>query len=385
MPEQTNNFIETSADEIYSRIIDSLMNYVNEALYPGDERRIFGEAVVAVIVACCNTFNDRAKQRLLRYARGWVLDALGERYDVTRLPATTAKTTFRFSVAEPMNENIIIPVGTRLTDANNIYWSTDTTAVLQAGSMYVDVPGTCAEGGSAYNGLPVGSISTLVDLIPYISSVGNITITEGGDDGEQYTEEGDNHFRERIHIAPAKFSVAGPETAYEYWAMTADADIIDVAVVSPDPCIVHIYALMRGGEIPDENTLQKIEEICSAEDVRPMTDVVTALAPEQVEYDIELTYYCTKENEADVVESIEGKDGVIDQYIEWQSAVLGRDINPDQLRKLVLCPGCATEDCENTVGADRVTIVKPELKVLGKGQVAKWSGSAKISHEVITG
>ena len=52
---------------------------------------------------------------------------------------------------------------------------------------------------------------------------------------------------------------------------------------------------MKGGALPDEETLQKVLDICSADDVRPMTDKVEALMPEAVEYQIELTYYCLRE------------------------------------------------------------------------------------------
>lgn len=375
------DFVTTDAAEIYNTVIQSLMEEVNEPLYPGDERRIFGEAVVAVMVAMYNLFNDRAKQRTLQYARGEVLDALGERMNVTRAEPSHAHAAFRFSVQTAQTENIIIDEGTRITPDGVVYFATDTIAVLQAGQTYVDVEATCSEGGSGYNGYAVGTISTLVDLIPYISEVKNTTITTGGDDGEPYTEEGDDRFRERIRLAPAQLSTAGPESAYRYWALTADPDIIDVAIDSPDANIINIYPLMTGGAIPDEETLQKVEDTCSADDVRPMTDVVTAIAPTQVSYDIELKYYCTQENEADTIKAVEGEGGAVDRYNEWQCAALGRDINPDQLRKLVLCP-----DWDSTlVGADRVEVTKPVFTALSASQVAKFSGTVSITHEVVSG
>jgi hypothetical protein len=60
-------------------------------------------------------FNDKMKQRTLQYARGNVLDALGDRYNVRRVAATSAYATFRFTVSEVQQENIIIPSGTRIT------------------------------------------------------------------------------------------------------------------------------------------------------------------------------------------------------------------------------------------------------------------------------
>lgn len=371
------SFVETDAAKIYTAILGSLMDKVGEPLYPGDERRIFGEAVVAVLVALYNEFNDKMKQRTLRYARGQVLDAIGERLRVVRAEPAHATATFRFSVEAPRQENTVINAGTRMTTDGSVYFATDSVAVLQAGSTFVDVPATCSEGGAAYNGYPIGTISTLVDLIPYIT-VGNTTITAGGDDGEPYTEEGDNKYRERIRLAPSTLSVAGPESAYRYFALSADPDIIGVQIDSPDANIINIYPLMAGGKVPDEDTLRKVEAVCSADDVRPMTDLVTAIAPSQVSYDIEMKYYCTKENEADTIKAVEGAGGAVAQYVAWQCGALGRDINPDQLRKLILCP-----DWDSMlVGADRVEIKKPEFVELDKSKVAKFSGSIAITHEV---
>ena len=379
MPEY--DFVETDAAKIYTAIVGSLMDEVGEPLYPGDERRIFGEAVVAVMVALYHEFNDKMKQRMLQYARGPVLDAIAARYGVTRAEPAHATAIFRFSVAEARTENIIIDAGTRLTTDGSVYFATDEIAVLQAGNTYVDVPGTCQEGGSQYNGFTAGTIATLVDLIPYISSAQNTTISAGGDDGEPYTEEGDDRFRERIRLAPATLSTAGPESAYRFYALSADPEIIDVAIESPDANIIDIYPLMTGGAVPDQDTLDKVEEVCSADNVRPMTDLVTAKAPTQVSYDIQLKYYCTKDNEADTIKAVEGAGNAVDRYIEWQCEKLGRDINPDQLRKLILCPDWDS----SLVGADRVDVTKPVFTALDGTKVAKFSGTVSITHEVVTG
>ncbi len=375
---QSFDFVETDSAKIYTTIIGSLMDYCDEPLYPGDERRIFGEALVAVLVSLYNEFNDRMKQRTLQHARGAVLDALGERLGVERAQPAAASATFRFSVEQALPENIVIPEGTRITTDGSVYFATAENTVLPAGSMTVDVLGVCMVGGSSYNGFTPGTIGTLVDLIPYISSAKNTTISTGGDDGEPYTTEGDDRFRERIRLAPAKLSTAGSESGYRYWALTADPDIVDVAIDCPEetPNIVNIYPLMRGGAMPDEETLAKVEAACTGQTVRPMSDKVTALAPTEVEYSIELTYYCTKDDEAAVIQTIEGDGGAIDQYNAWQTAALARDINPDQLRRFILAPADGT-------GAVRVEVTKPTYQDLTKAQVAKLSGAPVVKHEVI--
>lgn len=374
------SFVETDAAKLYTSIMGSLMDSVDEPLYPGDERRIFGEALVAVFVSLYNEFNDKMQQRTLQYARGNVLDAIGARYDVVRAEPAHAYTTFRFSVDSSLPSNIIIDAGTRITMDGSVYFSTDTVAVLRAGDLYVDVPGTCLSGGTAYNGYTAGTISTLVDLIPYIASVQNTTTSVGGDDGEPYTEAGDERLRERIRLAPATLSTAGPESAYRYFALSADPEIVDVAIDSPEANVINIYPLMTGGALPGTEVLEKVEAACSDDKVRPMTDQVKALSPEAVTYDIELKYYTTQDNEADTVKAVEASGGAIDRYNDWQTSALDRDINPDQLRRLILCPDWDS----SLVGADRVTIVKPDFVELDKTQVAKFSGRLTVSHEVTT-
>lgn len=373
------DFVETDSAKIYTKLIGSLMDYCDEPLYPGDERRIFGEGLVMVLTALYSEFNDSMKQRTLRHARGTVLDAIGERYGVERAAPSSASATFRFSVSAIQTENIIIPSGTRITSDGSVYFATQETTVLPAGDAEIDLMAVCTNGGSDYNGYTVGSVGTLVDLIPYIASATNITETSGGDDGEPYNEIGDDKYRERIRLSPASLSTAGPESAYRFFALSADPDIVDVSIVCPanEPNTVNLYPLMTGGELPDEATLQKVLDVL-ADDVRPMTDKVQVFAPEVVEYTVELKYYCTKDDEASTIQTIEGDGGAIDQYNAWQTAALARSINPDQLRRFILAPTEGT-------GALRVEVTSPTFTALSKSQVARLSGAPIVTHEVVSG
>ena len=292
------DFTTTDSADIYASVIENLMLMCDEPLYPGDERRLFGEALAAVFVALYSEFNDNMKQRTLRYARGVVLDAIGDRYAVRRASPSSASATFRFEASAIRSENIIIPKGTKITTDGSLYFETDETVVLQSGTTSVDVTAICSVGGAVHNGYSVGTITTLVDLIPYIGAVYNTTTSSGGDDGEPYDDDGDNRYRERIRLAPSMQSTAGPESAYRFFAMSADPDIIDVSIVSPSPNVINIYPLMTGGEIPDVDMLDAVLA-AFPDDVRPMTDQLSVIAPAAVEYDIQIKYYCTVENEAD--------------------------------------------------------------------------------------
>jgi phage-related baseplate assembly protein len=447
----SNEFITTDADLIFEEIITKLEAGVSEPLYPGDERRIFGEALVPLFVAMYNAMNDAARQKMLRYARGEVLDALGERVGVERLAPTEATTVLRFALDSAITENVIIPKGTRATSDNARYFATTRTAVIEAGQLYVDVEAVSEGGGTQFNNIAVGALNVLVDLIAYVDTVSNIEVTAGGAD-----EEDDDNLRERIRVAPSKLSTAGPVNGYRYWAMSADSSIADVRVKSEyetitrmlpvceyfaykggsdliaeslvvyegenndspatagidykatyeddlltiellpngslldrndhflkisidktNEGVVKIVPICENGELPDETILDKVFAACSASEVRPLTDRVVVEAPEVHEYDIDLVYYTTPATEGTCIQTVEGEGGAIDQFITWQAGALGRHINPDKLRALILAP---TGDA--AVGATRVVITSPEFAELNDTTIARFRGTKTIRHEV---
>ncbi len=246
------NFIETSADKIVSNILEQLENGVAEPLYPGDERRIFGDALAAVIVSVFNSVNDACRQKMLRYARGDVLDALGENRDVKRLVPTYATTTLRFGISEPVASNIVIPSGLRVSSDFNRYFLTDRTAVLYAGALSVDVPATAEKGGSDYNGIEPGEIKTIIDIseAALIDTVTNLTETTGGGD-----IEGDDAYRERIREAENKLSTAGPAKAYKYWALSANPLVSDAVVQSEREEVTRTLPVYAGHAFMGGDTL----------------------------------------------------------------------------------------------------------------------------------
>lgn len=365
------NFLETNAGDIYDTIIDGLEESCSEELFPGDERRIFGEGLAAVMIAAYNYINDTCRQRLLRYARGTVLDALGENNFVTREEAVKAQTTLRFSIDTAIEQNIIIPAGTRATSDFTRYFATDSTVVLPAGSTYIDAAAHATEGGSISNDITTGKINQLVDQVAYIDSVSNTVTSFGGAD-----EETDDAYRERIRLSSSNLS-GGTKSYYKYHALSADPSITDAYISNPSGGVVKIVPICAGGEIPSQTLLNKVLAVCSADEVRNLTDSIQVAAPTTVPFDIELTYYVSSEDESKAIETIEGDGGSIDQYIYWQSSTLGRDINPDELRKLILAP-----TVDGAVGAHRLTVISPTQTTVAADKVAKFSGNLTVTHVV---
>lgn len=366
-------FLKYEPTTIFNDVLEAVENGVSEDLYPGDERRLFAESLVPVIVSIFASINDAAKQSTMRYAREDVLDAIGEMVGAARIEILQATTIIRFGVATSLDENIIIAAGTRVTSDNERYFETTETATLQAGNLYVDAPAQSTEGGESYNGIAAGEITTLVDLIAYIDYIENTIETAGGGN-----KEDDDTFRERIRLAITSRSVAGPASAYKYVALSADTTIADALVRSDSPGEVIVTPLLHGGGIPDQTVLDKVLAACSASDVRPLTDLVTVEAPTAIDYSIDVTYYTTAADEASVVENVEGDGGAIDKYIYWQGNALSRDINPDYLRKLILAPEDSDEN--NLTGATRLIVTSPVYTELQAAEVAHFSGTININH-----
>jgi phage-related baseplate assembly protein len=362
--------IEFDSATLYNGIIQAMEVMTGEPLYPGDERRLFAEALVQVITAMANQCNIACNGKTLQGAVGEMLDALGERTGAERLPAVPATATFTVTLVDELNNDITIPAGTLITTDGDIFFATDSDLTIAAGSTTGTVQGTCTEAGTIGNGFVAGSIAQMVDIIDNVESIINSATSSGGLD-----EEADDDFRERIKLSNAAFSTAGPVKAYKYHAQSVDSSIVDVVVDSPSACKVDLYILTDEG-LPDNDLLAAVEAACSADDVRPLTDQVTAKKPTAVSYDITMHYYTTAADEADCVATIEGTGGVIDQYVAWQMGKMGRNINPNKLLAMCMAPSEGT-------GCLRVDITDPETTAIGEMEVA-IAGTITVTHEVVT-
>lgn len=119
-------------------------------------------------------------------------------------------------------------------------------------------------------------------------------ILDPGDPGEGIpaTLESDEDFRRRMVLAPEGFSVAGPEGAYIFHALSADSDVLDASATSPEPGEVVVTVLSRSGDgTPDAGVLDAVEARLNSTTVRPLTDLVTVQAADVVDFAVEATLH----------------------------------------------------------------------------------------------
>ena len=338
-------FLTTDAAQIQSEIITAYENLTGRTLAAGDPVRLFLLGIADILVQQRTAVNIAAQQNLLPYAQGKYLDALGTYLSVARLAESRAKTTIRFTLSEALATIYQIPAGFEVTNGV-VTFATDDVLEIPSGKLVGEVRATCTTSGAVGNDFLAGQISTIVAPRTFLASAENVTITTGGADAEN-----DADYAERIRLAPNSFSVAGPKKAYIFHAKSVSSAVIDVSVVSPTPGEVEVYPLLEGGALPSEEVLEQIEAHLSSEDIRPLTDHVSVLAPASHEYQINLHYWILADDKTKTQAIQAAVAEAVEKYRIWQQSKIGRDIVPAKLIAAVINAGAARIDSETMTPA----------------------------------
>lgn len=333
------NFVNTDTEKVKELIINLYSEITGRILSDADPVKLFLLTITYIEVLLLNVINYTGKQNLLKYATGNFLDELGYLIDTERLTATSAKTTIKITLSSIFTKDTVIPAGIRVSPDGEIYFATDSVLIIGAGKKEGTISATCTQLGTIGNGFLPGQIKIIIDPNPYVQSMENTTTSEGGSEIES-----DDVYRERIHNSPEKFSVAGPDGAYEFWARSASALIEDVRVVSPVPGNVDIYTILKGGELPQQEILDKIYNICNDKKIRPLTDHVFVKTPEVIQYDINVTYYVHINNQYKLTEISTAVENAVNNFVLWTKSKIGRDINITELHSRILAAGVKRVD-----------------------------------------
>lgn len=348
------DFIDTKPKELYENLIADFQKSLGEPLLQGDERRIFLESFIPIILGLKNDINFTGNQNLLKYASGKYLDAIGDMFNVYRFPANESQTKVKFSLASPLNFDVIIPKSTRVTGDGKTFFITNENEKIIAGEDHVLVNVFATIRGKMPNGLTIGQINALVDLVPYIVSVSNIEQTFGGTDIED-----DDNYRERIRISPERFSTAGPSGSYEFYALSASPLVCDVYIISPTPGDVDVYIVSSATVVPDDNLIALVEKALSADTVRPLTDFVHVKPAIVKTYDVEVIYFNSEDSKISDTILSQTVENEIKIFTQRYKEKMGGAINPDELKFEIL-----------KAGAYRVDVLSPEYTPLLGNEVA---------------
>ena len=346
-------FISSDVTELETEMISTYETLSEKELTAASPEKLMIQWALAMELQWRVNSNYAANQNIPSRATGDNLDALGELVHALERPAASAASvTIRFYISAAQKTAILIPSGTRVTDeSETLYWATTEDTYIAAGDTYADVEAECQTTGTAGNGWAEGTINSCVDLFSYYSSCENITESDGGSD--EYT---DDEFRALFKTALAKYSTTGTYPGYEYYAMSVSSEISAVLVNSPAPGFVYIYALMDDGSFASDEMKEAIREAVTAEDTKILTDNVVVADPDEVTYDIDITYYLFEDSDISASDAAEAVEAAVDEFVEWQQGKLGRDINPSKLISLLM-----------ETGIKRVEVSSPVFTVLQDG------------------
>ena len=352
---------DISYEKILNEMIADYKNKYQEAtgrkvtLRPGDKEHIHLRIEAGQYFQMYQILDNAAKMNLLKYSKGNFLRHLGAFKKTFIQEPKPAVVTARFTLSEIRKDVIYIPQGTRITAGDGVYFATDDYAEVKAGDSFVDVDCTCETVGEVGNEYIVGQIETIVDPVPYVSGVSNITKSDGGTG-----EESEDSFRERIFLAPSSYSVAGPADAYEYWVKQYNsAAIEDVKIYEPTEAVVDIRILLVGGALPSKTFCSGCLEYLRENPIIPLTDNDLVAAPDVVNYNLKAVYYIARSDLNNIKVIQESIEAAKETYLNWQRTKIGRDINPDALTEFV-----------RAAGGKRVVITSPVFTPIPETSIA---------------
>lgn len=368
--ETEHQFFSADANTLITNLTSAYQSIVGRVVHPASPEKLFLSWLASGLLEVYQKMNYAANQNLPSRATGENLDALAELfYQRSRPEATPAYVTMQFTISETQDTTLIIPAGTRVTNASGSpVFATVEDVTVNIGQTSAEVQAVCQTPGTSGNGYTAGQISSCVDVFPYYASCRNIDTSNGGSDAP-----GDDEFYNLLVASEGGWSCAGPISAYIYFAKSVSSDIADVVANTPSGGLVYIYTLMADGTPADSTIKNLILQTCNSKDIRPLTDHVVAADPVITTYNISLTYYMSLESEKSATELQNDVADAVNDFIIWQAGKLGRDINPSRLIQMVM-----------TAGAKRVEVVSPVFTRLNDGSNNQAPGLAQVGTITLT-
>lgn len=318
------SFIERDGAQIIAEMTDLYQQITGRALQPAQAERLLINAFAYRELLLRQQIQNAALQTLVSFASAPALDYLGELVGVTRLAASAASCVIQFTLISG-HGGVVIPEGTRVaTTDGKVIFAVAESVDVDAGVLTANVQAFASSPGASGNSYAPGAVSDILDPLPFITAAANTDTTSGGADTET-----DDILRERIKLAPERFSTAGSVGAYQFHAKSASPAILDVAVTSPTPGTVNVYPLAEGGLPTSTAILNLVSAACNAENVRPLTDTVVVLSPTGVNYTLHVHLTCySNANTIAVTEQVEAN---LASYAATRSKQIGLDIVRTQI------------------------------------------------------
>lgn len=313
----TPTFVERDPAVIMAESKAKLEELLGRELQPAQVEQLILNFVVFRETLLVNRFNAGMRQMLYQFSTAPILDYIAGLVAVERLPAASAGCTVRFTLVAG-HGSVLIPEGTRVSSSDGVaIFRTVDDAVIAPTTMTIELAVLADVAGKVGNGYAIGTINKILDPLAFVSRWRISTSRAEGD------VESDEQLRERIKLAPSQYSSAGSRSSYKFYAKSANAMITDVSVSSPVPGTVLIVPLTEVDETPAQ-VITDVYDVCSAENVRPLTDTVIVSAPEREDYAI--TVDVVLYDGADAATERESISSALEEYATAKREKLGLDI-----------------------------------------------------------
>jgi phage-related baseplate assembly protein len=350
------NVIEVDAQAIILDLINKYQADTGVVLQPAQIETLLLNTIAYRTQLNLQQMNLAALQGLIDFSTAPILDYLVANFGVERLPPSNAVCKIRFTL-NPGHGVLVIPAGLRVQSLDGlVFFLTDVPTSVDAITNIVDINCTCNVSGVIGNGYAIGDINVILDPQPYLLTASNIEVTGNGGDAET-----DEQLRSRYKLRLSSFSTAGSTNAYKFYARSVSSSIIDVSVISPYPGAVAIYPLMEGGVVPPQAILDAVFNKCNALDVRPLTDTVTSVSPNLINFDITLNVTLYNWADPTIVAALINE--AMDAYRITLYSQLGLNVVLTEIHRLAKVLG--VYDLVAVLPLANIVIAENEVAILG--------------------
>lgn len=216
--------------------------------------------------------------------------------------------------------------------------------------------------------MPAYAIGPDLDNLAALLGISRLQLHPGNPgQGIPPTMEDDADLRRRMVLAPEGYSVAGPEGAYIFHALSADGEVLDASATSPTPGTVVVTVLSRIGDgTASAPLLERVAAKVSDEAVRPLTDQVIVQSATILSYAVkaEITTFSGPDGGVVMAESRRR----LAEYIT-ASHRLGRDVTLSGLYAAL-----------HAEGVQNVKLLSPSADIIVSRTEASWCTSIDVTH-----
>lgn len=244
-------------NEIYERMKQKYSDESNSEIDETSDIAIRLKVLAGEIYNSKVNFEWLKNQMFVTTASGEYLDYIASQRGLERKKATKAQGSIKFSIPEPLDHTIIIPIGTVVAtdDPEPLRFCTTEDEEITAGNTLVHIYAEAEKAGSGGN-IEIGKAVVPVSVPAEVEAVTNtVVFTDGAD------EESDNALRERIKKTFTSQSNGTNIAFYEQLAYTVEG-VEKVGVIPKLRGVgtVNVYVCGVDDQL-GEATLQKVQTL----------------------------------------------------------------------------------------------------------------------------